>query len=512
MANLEFLREKSHMLVQRLQDDDDMPVPCISDFEIGNLRYATDIEWISKLIAGEPCWDYLRSGLKLAYETLGEYSQQSKAQSKRALFSMTKPEDGPQRNSLDLDQKIFRLKALAGFRLLTSLYQSFPNIREDLDVKNLVCYSAFTDPTDPWTTPESSGLAAGVLDIHNGPKRSGTLTIASALLDQCVCPAFQKNENIAVTRLGRKAAYINDLPSDIGAIDRPWRTKNPFVVTVFRWSLQQFESSIIETTWGKLVPPILILLDDETSEVKVKGCELLQILLELLSPELLRKTGLFDVFAATLLHMLTYLPPLILESESLQILRGAYVSLYSLVNTLFPGPTTKPKAEAYDKIMRTGILNGLQHSGEYVYLSEYLIKQVAELINTMGIHSVKHLKNIIPILVTNISNPFALSYTPLLIVSIETLQTLILNDWPRVFLYKGDILMALSMCWCRVGEERPPIAGLAAEIEEYLRTTTRLLMASLTNEKGAAEEIELVLQGNSALQGLLSTSSSARRT
>ena len=72
--------------------------------------------------------------------------------------------------------------------------------------------------------------------------------------------------------------------------------------------------------------------------------------------------------------------------------------------------------------------------------------------------------------------------------------------------------MALSMCWCRVGEERPPIAGLAAEIEEYLRTTTRLLMASLTNEKGAAEEIELVLQGNSALQGLLSTSSSARRT
>ena len=90
--------------------------------------------------------------------------------------------------------------------------------------------------------------------------------------------------------------------------------------------------------------------------------------------------------------MLTYLPPLILESESLQILRGAYVSLYSLVNTLFPGPTTKPKAEAYDKIMRTGILNGLQHSGEYVYLSEYLIKQVAELINTMGIHSVKHLK------------------------------------------------------------------------------------------------------------------------
>ena len=153
------------------------------------------------------------------------------------------------------------------------------------------------------------------------------------------------------------------------------------------------QSDITKNNWHLIMPPILTLIDDGESASKIRGCELLQTLLQSTSSSLLAITGLGDVFTESLVPGLCYLPELTPEDESIDIQDASYSALFALTKRRFPDPKDrKSKNKVLDRMMRTGILSGLAHSGEFVKLATCLLKKLDLMTVEMGIWSAKHLK------------------------------------------------------------------------------------------------------------------------
>lgn len=126
---------------------------------------------------------------------------------------------------------------------------------------------------------------------------------------------------------------------------------------------------------------------------KVRGCEILTLFLQTCPSILLQRTGLGEVFESTLMQYLLYLPIIVTEEECLQILRAVYPTLITLTNCRYSDKNDQGlRLNSLNKVMREGILKGYAHAGEKVHVAEMLLKQMAILIEQMGIWCAKHLK------------------------------------------------------------------------------------------------------------------------
>lgn len=71
--------------------------------------------------------------------------------------------------------------------------------------------------------------------------------VLHALLHERIKPLFARSKNPAVTQQGRKA--IDPLPvnatahSDIDVEAKPWKYRDMYIVTVFRWVLKHLDVS-----------------------------------------------------------------------------------------------------------------------------------------------------------------------------------------------------------------------------------------------------------------------------
>ena len=109
--------------------------------------------------------------------------------------------------------------------------------------------------------------------------------------------------------------------------------------------------------------------------------------------QVIERTGLSEVFQNALMPCLLYLPSLTPEEESLQLLAAIYPTLTALVNSCFAGAKNRgPRMKAFDQIFRNGVFKGYAHAGQNVRIAEMLVNNAMDLVNEMGIASVKHLK------------------------------------------------------------------------------------------------------------------------
>ena len=311
---------------------------------------------------------------------------------------------------------------VAGLHLLSLLEKISPASDDEITVNVVSCLASFTDTREKWSCPEASEQAYLLLNtmlsqLKGEPERFQALI--SRLLEEHVKPLFVKTKNPAVTARGRRV--LEPPPSTYMASDpdteiKPWKFHDIYIVTVLRWILQSLtvklpalwspptphgrkkliilgQASTIESHWPLLIPPILAFIDDATIKVKVRGCELLTILLEKVPQPLLARTGLGEVFQGALMPCLLYLPSLTEETESIAMLNGAYPTLITLYHTLFPGDTHHAlRMQALDKLMRDGIFKGYAHGGENVRIAQLLVGKMTDLIDAMGLEAAKHLK------------------------------------------------------------------------------------------------------------------------
>jgi hypothetical protein len=90
---------------------------------------------------------------------------------------------------------------------------------------------------------------------------------------------------------------------------------------------------------------------------------------------------------------LLFLPPLTPVEESLALLRATYDGLLALLDAWLPSASSaKARHTFLDRLLREGVLHGMEYCNESIPMKEYFLKEMSIIVNQMGIYSVKHLK------------------------------------------------------------------------------------------------------------------------
>ncbi|KAL6719105.1 hypothetical protein ACLMJK_003340 [Lecanora helva] len=268
-------------------------------------------------------------------------------------------------------------------------------MNSDSRVILFTCLASFSDESDVWTSLETYEQALNLLKTCTDSERQSDLL--RALLEERIKPLFVRSKSPAITQEGRKAIDslpLNDsLHSDLDIKVKPWKYRTVYIITVIQWILTQLDEKLLEINWPLLVPPLLALIDDSSTQYKAKGCDFLRIFLKKCPPPLLGRTGLGEVFDNALMPCLIYFPSLTEETEALQVLAAAYPVVIDLALVRFPDAKQQgARITTLDKILRNGILKGYAHAGEHVKVAEVLVNHMITLIREMGTASVPRLK------------------------------------------------------------------------------------------------------------------------
>jgi tRNA nucleotidyltransferase (CCA-adding enzyme) len=303
----------------------------------------------------------------------------------------------------------------------------------------------------------------------------------------------------------------------------PWKECGAqYVLELLTWSIGALSRKEKEARWHLLVPPILKMIDDMDAAWKAKGCHILGILLESLhhqpwiedkalckttdrqtSTDFLQRTGYQNVFSEALLPLFTYVPSLTPEAEAVPLFKELFPALTTL-GLLLPAESSKGSARSglLDKVVREGVFAPLAHfstPSAYPELATVIVSHLEVLLGHMGIESVKHLPNVIPLLSKILGEPFVVSHRGLAVSTVKTMQAVMLNAWPRLGGHRGEIMMGLCLCWGRCTEETSSDVKHVGEVKKELQETVAMLDAVMqvaedasVREKWKEEKLELV--------------------
>ncbi|KAL8691503.1 MAG: hypothetical protein Q9218_003289 [Villophora microphyllina] len=394
-----------------------------------------------------------------------------------------------------------------GLSLLSQLQFKSHLLEENPPSSSLIaCLSSFANPEDPWTNSQSYNLANGILshslkNLTDKPKDFENLILQ--LLSTHIKPLFLKSAPPILTPAARKA--ISPLPdtTDFSSFTNSWKYHSPHIVTIFQWVLSHLTPSLISAHWPLIIPPLLTIIDDISIAYKIRGCHLLRLLLKVVPASLLERSGLGKIFHDTLIPYLLYLPQLTPEEESIPLLDATYDALIALSLARYPGcEKGGSKVKALDTIFRYGIIKGHAHAGENVRIAELLMKKCEDLVNTMRVYSVKHLKDILPMISATLTAPFALAYPPLLMAALGTLKAVICNAWPRAGCHRGDVLEGLVVCWCRI-EDEERLSEEVSKVKEGIEVIVQAVVKMLGEDGDARRDLKILRDHDPRLGVLL---------
>ncbi|KAF7621308.1 hypothetical protein AFLA_011611 [Aspergillus flavus NRRL3357] len=479
-------------------------------------------------------------------------------------------ETSDEKNDVILEDQ---LRSRIALSVLATLSESLPVSKAENVADIVIALASFSSTEDPWTTQEAFTYATTLLNAFASTtatnKESNTTfwSVIEKILKDRIRPLFAKTRNPAITSAGRKNFHPVPLPRfDAGILDpetKPWKIQDIYATAVLSWIIQQYKptnQTNLETHFPLLVPPILALIDDDTSAIKTKGCTLLRNLLtpiqQTKSP-ILHRTNLTSVFEDALKPCLLSLPTITPEPDSIDLLKEAYPALLTLQKTTYtntPSPSpqsqskTQPnKLETYisrlTTTLRENLIPSFHHisssnttslssdfaSFPYPRLSTLLLEQMVPVLGELGIHTTKFLQDIVPILHNTLANPFGPAYPPMLLRAVEVARGVVLNAHPRVWRWRGELLDALCSCWIHVVEEEGEIVergkrggesesegAVMERLKKELRGVVYLLKFALQNsiqvdggegqleaKENLDKELRELVDADESLKGLL---------
>ncbi|KAL2819221.1 hypothetical protein BJX63DRAFT_428867 [Aspergillus granulosus] len=355
----------------------------------------------------------------------------------------------------------------------------------------VVALASFTSEEDAWTTHEAWSSSTAVLkSFAVDSKPSSFWNILESILKNRIKPLFAKAKNPAITASGRRNLHPIPLPRfDLSILDpetKPWKIHDVHITTVFSWIIHQYQPTdrtYLETQFPLLVPPILTLIDDDSVSFKRRGCLLLA---QLLNPirqsgsDILRRTNLSSVFEEAIRPCFHSLPTITPEDDSIQLLAAAYPSLRFLLQTSYKahsssdnqGHSISSKDEEMfisttTRTLRDHLIPSFHHisstnttsdstfaSFPHPRLSTLLLGHITATCTDLGIHVTKYLQDIIPLLYSTLSNPFGTAHPPFLLSAVSTARAVVLNAYPRIWRWRGEILGAICSCWLHILEDQ----------------------------------------------------------
>ncbi|KAL4916569.1 hypothetical protein BDW62DRAFT_211833 [Aspergillus aurantiobrunneus] len=433
----------------------------------------------------------------------------------------------------------------------------------------VIALTSFSSETDAWTTHEAYATSTSLLkDFTEKSEPSSFWPIMESILKTRIRPLFAKTRNPAITESGRKNFHPIPLARfDLSYLDpetKPWKMHEVYATTVFSWIIKQYrpiDRESLEAHFPLLVPPILALIDDDSLSFKRRGCILLsQFLIPIRESksDILRRTNLSSVFEDAIRPCFHSLPTITPEDDSIKLLAAAYPALRSLLQTCYrssPTTTNVPSSSKQSKdigtfistttkTLRDHLIPSFHHisstdptsassfaSFPHPRLSTFLLNQIAITCADLGINTTKYLQDIIPLVYTTLSNPFGTAHPPLLLSALSTARAVILNAYPRIWRWRGEILGALCSCWLHILEDeenskttksrasKDPTSASSVELKKLnkeLQGAVYLLKYALENpvqadsDQGQREakenierEIQMLVEADESLRGCL---------
>ncbi|TLS27977.1 hypothetical protein PpBr36_01723 [Pyricularia pennisetigena] len=353
---------------------------------------------------------------------------------------------------------------------------------------------AYADPSQPWTTPVASQLAQEIIEaIISATDVDRDAVIVDWVLKDYLRPLFTRSKPATVTDSGRKAHFAPEPESTGGVLDRetraakPWKHVDLRAVPAFAWALKEANKDLMSRHWPLYTPVLLALLDDGDASVKRQALSLLDVFLGKIEAKTLIDTGLDSVFQDAVFPALMLLPSMTPEAECLQILGPAYDALLTLSRVTAAGKQTNTKTlnkKILDKVLREGVFSGFFYAREHIRVVEVLLNKTGLVVQEMGIYSVKHLKDLIPMLASVMEDPFAMAHLPSLLAAIEALQAVIANSWPRLGQppWREAIIKALVICWMRA-DDNGSKQDASTQVQNNLAKAAKML-AAVTRSEG----------------------------
>ncbi|KAI5286565.1 CCA tRNA nucleotidyltransferase, mitochondrial [Ascosphaera aggregata] len=440
-------------------------------------------------------------------------------------------EDACQQRELLFEHRLSRLKYSAGVHALKGLNSRYGilNIAERIQIiATLAAYissraglASLGFVENPWALPSSAKCAEETLNDIEQASQVAHLdfgqTVILEVAKKVIKPTFARSRSDAITSEGRKARFPiqrQHFDSSLFSHDtKPWKKEAIWVVSVLGWVARWYEGqplNILEGDLPLLIPAVLSLLDDSTLAFKAKGCELLSLLLEHMKrteSEFLRQTNLDDVFADALRPCLTYLPTLNEEKESVYLLSRAYPALFKLIEVRYHQiPRTKPdevrRSALLGRILHSDIIRSYHHTSvvhptegttltsfPYITLSVLLLDQLKTAVQMLQLEAIPYLRDLIATIVPTLSNAFIMADPRLARSAIEALRIVILNAWPRIYHWRGDVCAGLTDAWIRLYEEYlEPGSRRSAEELERIDDIRMNLRETLAITRIAAQE------------------------
>ncbi|KIY01715.1 uncharacterized protein Z520_01853 [Fonsecaea multimorphosa CBS 102226] len=403
-----------------------------------------------------------------------------------------------------------------------------------------------------------------ISDIPSDVDQEGLPTALLELLTQIIKPLFTNTKHPQLTSTGRKSLVPGPPPSiatsrflspldddEQEAIQKPWK-RTPFTVPLLKYILQSYallpkpaQKSTIESHFHFLVPPVLNMIDDASAQYKSDGCLLLRLLCTTLisaQSDMLRRTGLTDVFVDALKTNFLLLPTLTPEEDSLLILRELYPAYLALVDARFVNLqvamtegvdiSTGKKTDAggatwtigedftlrealLTKLYRHGIMASLSHLSSSTSsfsntisapLTTFLLKQIPPVFRRLNIHAVKHLQTLLPMMRVALMDPFVLAAPEMALASLNVLAVVVQRCSERVRdKWWPEILRACVACWCNCLDEKEGAnEGAATALQEVMdraKGVVELLQDALGEEEWEDVKAKL-LQEEKDLIGL----------
>jgi Tti2 family len=359
------------------------------------------------------------------------------------------------------------------------------------------------------------------------------------LLTNVVRPLFSTTKHAALTSSGRK--NVVPPPPSAGRFSdgfydeesKPW--KNGWTVNLLIYILLSYNElqnstrkAALQDQFHLLVPPILNMIDDADIEYKTDGCHLLKLLCQAVSSsqsEILKRTGLTDVFVGALKTNFMLLPTLTPEDDSLALLKELYPAFRALIAARFlhlpprkgyngasqsdtPSSTTQKtstntaisadrdtRQTFLDLLMRHGILASYTHASENIKISIFLLTQASDIVSDMGIYSAKYLQQLLPLLHNVLTNPFGTASPDLLLSALGLMKTLVEVCWPRIQeVWWVECLRGCVGCWMVVCEDER--ADADEELERVKRKLQEfmVLLAGVVGEEFSSAQARLVIE------------------
>ncbi|KAM5386711.1 hypothetical protein ACJZ2D_000004 [Fusarium nematophilum] len=337
---------------------------------------------------------------------------------------------------------------VACFSILSSAYSL------KLDERTLLKVVSVTGSQEPWSTAKSASSASDILN-EQLPGEILVDFIVGPILQRTLKPLFNKPSS-KITASGRPSQYtpVDDRSRQF-AEPPTWKSHAPWAVATLQWAVDMSEQpSLIQEHWPLFTPVLLTLVEDESIDVKSKGLEILASFVSKCPVQVLHNTGIGRVFEDATFPFLLYLPSVTPEDESTSILVPAYNVLISLAEA-YEDHHSLERRRLLDKVLREGVFAGHFHASQYNRIVQVLMQKTASIVKCLGIYSIKHLKNLLSMTSSIMTDPFATAHPPTVLAAAQTLNAIMANCWPRIqeTEHTEPIIRIAALCWLNVHED-----------------------------------------------------------